>query len=195
MATLPDTHVKIADQVWIALALLTSEGPDRDGFTGSEIRERVRYEFGSVPPGIVTHVSQHCVATKPVSPSRNRMITKRGSLNSLYREGDPCHPDRIGGKVLPKRQDVPPRYHELLAWYQNSYANRLKTFGPSAALLQYTPVGGSGIGDVAARHDEYLATPEHVQLSSAHTALPYQGYAAEDRVPYGSLSSEEREEV
>ena len=92
MITLPETNVKVADQVWIALALLTSEDPTRDGFTGSEIRERVRHEFGGVPPGIVTHIAQHCVATKPVSPSRNRMITKRGSLNSLYREGGPVPP-------------------------------------------------------------------------------------------------------
>lgn len=194
MTSVPDTTIKIADQVWIALALLTLEDPTRDGFTGTEIRERVRHEFGSVPPGIVTHVAQHCVATKPVSPSRNRMITKHGSLNALYREGDPCHPDRLRGKVLPRRQDLPPRYHELLAWYQSSYANELKTFGLSAAFLHYALAEGSGIGDVAARHDEYLALPERVRPYPMRTSAPYGSYAAEDRVPYRS-SSEEQGEV
>lgn len=195
MVALPDTNIKVADKVWIALALLTSENPARDGFTGSEIRERVRHEFRGVPPGIMTHIAQHCVATKPVSPSRNRMIIKRGSLNSLYREGDPCHPDRIGGKVLPRRQDLPSRYHELLASYRNSYANQLKSFGPNAALLHYTPAEGSGITDIAARHDEYLATPEHVQQHPTRTPLPYQAYAAEDCEPCGLSPSEEQQEV
>ena len=195
MTTLPDTNIKVADQVWIALALLTSEDPARDGFTGGEIRERVRHEFGSVPPGIVTHIAQHCVATKPVSPSRNRMITKRGSLNALYREGDPCHPDRMGGKAFPKRQDLPSRYHELLAWYQNAYANQLKAFGPNAGLLHYMPAEGSGLSDVAARHDEYLAAPERVRPYPTRTSLPYGAYAAEDRVPYRPSSPEEQQEV
>ena len=195
MTTLPETNIKVADQVWIALALLTSEDSTRDGFTGSEIRERVRYEFGSVPPGVVTHIAQHCVATKPVSPSRNRMITKRGSLNSLYREGDPCHPDRIGGKALPRRQDIPARYHELLAWYRNSYADQLKIFGPNSALLHYIPAEGSGVSDIAARHDEHLAAPERVQPYPTRASFPYQGYAAEDPVPYRLSSPEEQQEV
>lgn len=193
MTALHDINVKVADQVWIALALLTSENPTRDGFTGSEIRERVRHEFGSVPPGVVTHIAQHCVATKPVSPGRNRMITKRGSLNALYREGDPCHPDRLGGKAFPKRQELPHRYHELLAWYQNSYTNQMKTFSPNAALLHYVAGEGSGIGDIAARHDEYLAAPERVQPYEERTSLSYQAYAAEDPRPYRSSSEEQQE--
>ena len=193
MTGLPETNIRVADQVWIALALLTSEDPARDGFTGSEVRERVRQEFGGVPPGIVTHIAQHCVATKPVSPSRNRMITKRGSLNSLYREGDSCHPDRMDGKVHPRMQDLPPRYQGLLAWYQNSYANQMKAFGQNAALLQYTPTEGSGLGDIAARHDEYLAAPERVQPYPTRTSTPYMVYAAEDRVPFGSSSPEEEQ--
>ena len=195
MAALPETNIKVADQVWIALALLTSENPTRDGFTGTQIRERVRYEFGGVPPGIVTHIAQHCVATKPVSPSRNRMITKRGSLNSLYREGDSCHPDRMGGKVLPRRQDIPPRYYELLAWYQNSYASGLKAFSLNAALLHYAPTEGSGIGDIAARHDEYLAAPDDVRPYPTRSSTPSVLYAAEERVPYGSSSPEEQQEA
>ena len=51
MDTLVANAAKIADQVWIALALLTRENPTRSGFSGTEIRECVRREFGSVPPG------------------------------------------------------------------------------------------------------------------------------------------------
>ena len=49
--------------------------------------------------------------------------------------------------MLPRKLDLPSRYYELLAWYQNSYANQLKSFGPSAALLHYIPAKGSGVGD------------------------------------------------
>ena len=157
MSTLSNTNTKIADQVWIALALLTRESANHTGFSASAIKERIRKEFGSVSPGAATHIAQHSLATKPASPSRNRMITKHGSLNYLYREGDPYHPDRKDGKVLPKPQEIPSEYHDLLAWYGSSYANELKVFSRNAALLAYTPTEGSGLRDIAERHDEYLA--------------------------------------
>ncbi len=169
---------KVADQVWIALALLTRENPARFGFSGAEVRERVREEFGSVPPGVVSHISQHCVATKPVSPSRNRMITKRGALNSLYREGDPCHPDRARGKTQPKRHEIPEQFHDLLAWYEESYAGEMREFGLSDAFLRYKPAASSGLRDVAALHDEYLGQPRRPALR-----------VAEERAPYYAMSS------
>lgn len=179
MNTLAANMAKVADQVWIALALLTRENPARAGFSGAEIRERVRQEFGSVPPGVVSHVSQHSVATKPVSPSRNRMITKRGSLNALYREGDPCHSDRAQGKTQPKQREIPERFHDLLAWYEESYAGEMREFGLDDAFLRYTP-SASGLRDVAALHDEYLGRPPR-----PHPAL----YAAEAHAPYYAMSS------
>lgn len=185
MITLSGDNIKVADQVWIALALLTRENPTRYGFRAAEIGERVRSEFGNVSPGVPTHISTQCVATKPVNPAQIRMITKHGSLNALYREGDPCHPDRLGGKILPREQDLPSRYHDLLAWYRNSYAGQMKTFGPNAGLLRYTPAVGSGERDIAARHDEYLALPEHVRLYPMNEGSPYMVYAAEERKPYG----------
>ena len=123
------------------------------------------------------------------------MITKRGSLNALYREGDPCHPDRLGGKAFPKRQELPFRYHELLAWYQNSYASQMKTFGQNAALLLYVPAEGSGVSDIAARHDEYLAAPERAQPYPTRTSSPYRVYAAEEPQPYRPLLQEEQQET
>ena len=174
MSTLSNTNTKIADQVWIALALLTRESANHTGFSASAIKERIRKEFGSISPGAATHIAQHSLATKPASPSRNRMITKHGSLNYLYREGDPYHPDRKDGKVLPKPQEIPSEYHDLLAWYGSSYANELKVFSRNAALLAYTPTEGSGLRDIAERHDEYLAQPPRWRnLEVAEASAPY----------------------
>ena len=36
--------------------------------------------------------------------------------------GDPCHPRRIGGKHIPKRDEVPTRYGDLIDWYLADYA-------------------------------------------------------------------------
>ncbi|MCH7481761.1 MAG: hypothetical protein IIC31_02870 [Chloroflexi bacterium] len=149
-------HVKIADQVWIALAILTREHPERDGFTAKEVREAVGREFGGVSPGVPTHISQMCVATKPPNPGRYRMITKTtDGSNRLFRPGDSYHPDREGAKTRPDPRDVPQEYHELLDWYEAEHAPALKIFGPDAKLLKIEP-GDSGLGDIGEHHDRYL---------------------------------------
>ena len=150
-------RVKIADQVWIALAILTREHPDRDGFTATEIRLAVGREFGGVSPGVPTHISQMCVAAKAPNPGRYRMITKTPEgRNRLFRPGDAYHPDREGAKTTPDPRDVQQEYHELLDWYDVQYTPDLKVFGPDSKLLQFKAVRGSGLRDVAERHDEYL---------------------------------------
>jgi hypothetical protein len=35
----------------------------------------------------------------------------------LYRESDPCHPDREGGKITPDPAEIPPEYADLRKWY------------------------------------------------------------------------------
>jgi len=36
----------------------------------------------------------------------------------LFRKGDAYHPGREGGKITPVREQIPPRYVDLLDWYQ-----------------------------------------------------------------------------
>lgn len=49
--------VKVADEVWIATALLHRENPDRSDFTVGEIVERARKEgiAGELRPGVYVH--------------------------------------------------------------------------------------------------------------------------------------------
>jgi hypothetical protein len=46
------------------------------------------------------------------------------SRRRLFRPGDPYDPLREGGQIKPRREDVPPRYHHLLDWYDREWATR-----------------------------------------------------------------------
>ena len=114
----------MADQAWIATALLHREHPERHDFSIEEIIERARSEHWSseVPPGVALHVSYHAVAAKKPDPSDHRLLHATGrGFRRLYRPGDPVHPLRKG-KILPRRDQIPPRYHYLLDWYQEEFA-------------------------------------------------------------------------
>jgi hypothetical protein len=118
------TELRVADETWIATALLHREHPEREDFTEHEIVARSRKEniLGSLRPGVSVHVNAHCVANRPPSPAGLRMLyeTRRG-MRRLYRESDQPHPDRHG-KIVPKRDDIPTPYRYLLDWYEVEYA-------------------------------------------------------------------------
>lgn len=119
--------VKVADEVWIAIALLQTEYPKRPDFEVAEIVERARQEavHGRLRPGVYVHALQHCVANRPANPGRYRMLYATGKLTRrLFRQGDSFHPSREGAKMLPAREDIPTDYHYLLDWYFTDYATR-----------------------------------------------------------------------
>jgi hypothetical protein len=117
-------EVKVADEVWVATALLHRENPGRDAFGVAEIVERAAREklHPTRRPGVMTHASRHCVANKQAKPNNLRMLTETGrGKRRLYRPGDPVHPSRTG-KTMPSRQELPPTYWPLLDWYDDIYA-------------------------------------------------------------------------
>ncbi|HET8577088.1 MAG TPA: hypothetical protein VFO18_08325 [Methylomirabilota bacterium] len=118
--------VKVADEVWVATALLHREHPERPAFTAQEITERARKEglHGHMRPGVYIHAAQHCVANKPPNPGRYRMLYASGKLRRLFRPGDPYDRAREGAKTIPDREDLPREYHHLLDWYFAEYAPR-----------------------------------------------------------------------
>jgi hypothetical protein len=114
------TSIKIADEVWIATALLHVEHPDRTDFSVKEIEERVRQE--AIAPehrkGVYVHIALHCVANVPPNPAVHRMLYATGrSRRRLYRPGDDVHPERQRGKATPEPDAIPGRYRYLLDWY------------------------------------------------------------------------------
>lgn len=116
--------VKVADEVWIAAALLHRQHPDRLDFTVTEIVRRAESEKVSGGPlrsGVQTHAYSHCVANRAPGSARYRMLieTAKGRRR-LFRPGDPCHRGRIG-KTAPRDDEIPPRYRELIDWYRRDY--------------------------------------------------------------------------
>ena len=119
------TDVKVADEVWIAAALLQREQPNRTDFSLKEIAERLRLEnlSGGVRAGVYPHISVHCVANVAPNPGRYRMLMATGpSRRRLFRDGDLAHPRRDGAKTSPQRQDIPAGYHDLLDWYHQEWS-------------------------------------------------------------------------
>jgi hypothetical protein len=131
-------QVKVADEVWIAAALLHREHPTEQDFAIEQIVERARREGLHKPlrPGVYVHVVQHCVANRPPNPGRYRMLyeTSEGRRR-LYRESDPYHPEREEGKVVPDATDIPAAYGELLDWYREWSAEATRRLADSDALL------------------------------------------------------------
>lgn len=114
--------VKVADQAWIAAALLHRESPRREDFTLEEIYQRALKEFGNEKHrGVWQHIVGHNIASNPPTPAVYRMLTKTArGRRRLFRAGDPAHPER-SGKMVPAKEEIPAKYKPLLDWYQAKY--------------------------------------------------------------------------
>lgn len=124
MNTTARPRLKVADEVWVATALLHREQPGRADFSVREIIERLRREHLSdeVRGSVHVHVIQHCVANRAPNPAAYRMLLETGpSRRRLYRPGDPAHRDRRG-RISPLPEGLPETYRHLLQWYENEYA-------------------------------------------------------------------------
>ena len=124
MLTETKRHINVADEVWIATALLHREQPNREDFRVEEIMERVGREAvaGPTRPGVYVHVVQHCVANKPPSPSRLRyLVETRPGYRKLFRRGYGWHFYRDRGRKAPSPEALPAPYRHLLDWYEREY--------------------------------------------------------------------------
>jgi hypothetical protein len=153
-----DRHeVKVADEVWIATALLHREHPEQPDFTVAEIVERARHErlTPELRPGVYVHAVLHSVANRAPNPARLLMLVETApNRRRLYRPGDPADERRRGGKTTPSRSGIPARYHSLLDWYERTFAPQ-RRLGPEADPL--LALRGSGRELWAKEHaDQYV---------------------------------------
>jgi hypothetical protein len=117
--------IRVADEVWIATALLHREHPGRADFTLKEIEARLVREglTDHARAGVYPHVSVHSVANRRPNGGTYRMLFETApSRRRLYRPGDPYHPKREGGKLIPDRAEIPAKYRPLLDWYEREWA-------------------------------------------------------------------------
>jgi hypothetical protein len=75
----------VADEAWLATALLYCQQPAAQDFSLDEIRDRVRREFQDRRPGLWQHIVSQAVASNPPNPAQYRMQhnTGRSSTKSL----------------------------------------------------------------------------------------------------------------
>lgn len=149
--------IKVADEVWIATALLHREHPDAADFAIEEIMQRATEEAGKHPlrPGVYVHVVQHCVANRPPKPGRYRMLYETApGRRRLFRSGDNYDTARQGAKIVPAREDIPSEYAALLDWYREWARDNEKDRIKNDPLLA---LRGSGKKLWADEHaDEYV---------------------------------------
>ncbi len=118
-------RILVADEVWIATALLHKRNPNQRDFAVREIVRQAEIEkiagTGPLRPGVRIHAYLHCVANRPPNPGRYRMLfeTSKGRRR-LFKPGDPYHYLRTG-KNTPNEKDIPRKYRELLDWYHHDY--------------------------------------------------------------------------
>src|ERR1700722_3184430 len=118
--TVPKPTVKVADEAWIAAALLHRESPSAPDFSIESIVQRAEREsLNSVlRPGVYVHVLQHGVANRPPNPGRYRMLFETApGRRRLFRPGDPYDLKREGSKTVPLAEEIPQAYESLLDWY------------------------------------------------------------------------------
>ena len=152
-----DRALKVADQVWIATALLHQEMPDQEDFSIEEIIDRAKREAGrdTLRPGVYVHVVQHCVANRPPNPGRYRMLFESApGRRRLFRGGDSYDLAREGSKTIPDREHISLQYAPLLDWYKQWNRDSLEERIKSDPLLA---LRGSGKHIWADEHaDEYI---------------------------------------
>lgn len=157
MATTTQLHIKVADEVWVATALLHREQPEQDDFAVEDIVARARQERLTplLRPGVYVHVVQHCVANRVPNPGRYRMLLETGkNRRRLYRPGDPCDPAREGAKTVPDPEALPTAYRPLLVWYREQYARGPTADAPDDPLLALRGSGRQLWGEE--RPDDYV---------------------------------------
>jgi hypothetical protein len=149
--------IKVADEVWIATALLHRENPAASDFSIEEILERARREGIHDPlrPGVYVHIISHCVANRAPNPGRYRMLfeTSEGRRR-LFRLGDAYHPAREGSKTAPAPEDLPEKYGQLLQWYEKWRAEASRKLLETDPLLESQGSGKHLWADEPA--DEYV---------------------------------------
>ena len=157
MATATQTSLKVADEVWIATALLHRDNREAQDFAVEEIVQRAEREGLHKPlrRGVYVHVIQHCVANRPPNPGRYRMLFESSpGRRRLFRKGDSYHPDREGAKITPEREDLPDGYDGLLSWYRDWSSVASTRFSKNDPLLL---LRGSGKRLWADEHaDDYV---------------------------------------
>lgn len=118
--------VKVADELFLIVALLTKEHPERASFTIPEILARAQREglgkHRSDQGSLKQHAYEHAAANVPPGRGKYRLVFReKDNTIRLLRPGDHIHPGR-NGKEWPDERDVPEKYLVLVRWAQARFS-------------------------------------------------------------------------
>jgi hypothetical protein len=130
----------LADRIWIAVALLQKESPNREDFSKDEIRRKLSdtgLADGTKPGSVNAHLKEHMIANVPPSSTKYRMLFEtRGGRLRLFRPGDDVDTARIQlrkpSKSAPRRAEIPEKFRSLLDWYE-TWIGAPAPAGPSSS--------------------------------------------------------------
>ena len=118
--------IKVADELFVLVALLQREHPEKEAFSVQEILERAKQEnlTGSIRSGLKTHAYSHAVANLAAHGGKYRILykTSSGKLR-LLQAGDDVHPERTQ-KIWPNPEELPERFRPLIAWAKKQYGRQ-----------------------------------------------------------------------
>jgi hypothetical protein len=117
-------EILLADRIWIAVALLHRELPNREDFSKDEIRRKLQetdLATGTKPGSVSAHLKEHLIANVHTTSTKYIMMyeTRPGFLR-LFRPGDfvdQCRQSRPA-KQVPRKEQLPLEYQSLLDWYE-----------------------------------------------------------------------------
>ena len=113
--------VKVADELFLVLALLHREHPEQEAFTICDIKRRASAEgIGAARTdqrSLRIHAYEHAAANRPPGKGGKYRMVFRQEDNRirLLRASDYVHPERHQ-KFYPDLQEIPPKYRELVEW-------------------------------------------------------------------------------
>lgn len=125
VASYSKAGVKVADELFLIVAFLHREAPERRSFSIAEVVKRAEREgLGGErrdQKSLKQHAYEHAAANVPPGQGKYRMVFKEADNSiRLLRSADYVHPER-NGKQWPLLHEIPERYHELVEWAKQRY--------------------------------------------------------------------------
>jgi hypothetical protein len=128
VASYSKAHVKVADELFLCVALLHREQPYIRSFRIPEVLARAAAEGlgarGADQRSLRQHAYMHAAANMPPGQGKYRMVFREpDNTIRLLRPSDHVDPRR-NGKQWPLLEDIPQQYHELVSWAKERYATQ-----------------------------------------------------------------------